>query len=200
MALSDAFRLGQANRSTLEAAHKEHVDRLLRLTSRLRADERNNVLARHLAQQVPGWFQFCWSRTCRRRTSRPNWRCGRRSSIAMCSAATARRRAAGLRSGSSRQSRHAGRRLDRHSRSCARPSAAKSQPLRSRYRKLENSSITCRDHCLLRQLKILIHRQRDTRDQALQTIQDLGGDAVVHLGTVDLSLNDADPLQDPQML
>ena len=58
LALRDAFRVGQASRSELEAAHEEHVERLLRLTSRLRADERNNVLARHLAQYGPGWFQF----------------------------------------------------------------------------------------------------------------------------------------------
>ena len=58
LALRDAYRLGQASRSALERAHEGHVERLLELTSRLRADKRNNVLARHLTQYGPGWFQF----------------------------------------------------------------------------------------------------------------------------------------------
>ncbi len=58
LALRDAFRVGEADRAALAAAHDEHVERLHRLTSRVRADERNNVFARHLAQYGPGWLQF----------------------------------------------------------------------------------------------------------------------------------------------
>jgi transposase len=51
-------RAGRFDVAVLEEAHEDFVDRLLKLTTRPRANELNETFAAHLRRHAPEWFLF----------------------------------------------------------------------------------------------------------------------------------------------